>query len=88
VVFMCLIFTKNYKRKKLSIFFYKGLFFFFFLQLLRFEPRAYTLSHSTSPFMWWIFFKIGSHDLFAQVIFKPQSSDLFLLRVRIIGVSH
>jgi hypothetical protein len=29
--------------------------FFFFFAVLRFELRAYTLSHSTSPFLW-VFF--------------------------------
>jgi hypothetical protein len=28
-------------------------FFFFFFVLLGFELRIYTLSHSTSPFLWW-----------------------------------
>jgi hypothetical protein len=28
---------------------------FFFFALLGFELRAYTLSHSTSPFLWWVF---------------------------------
>jgi hypothetical protein len=32
--------------------------FFFFFAVLGFELRAYTLSHSISPFLWWIFFKI------------------------------
>jgi hypothetical protein len=30
-----------------------------------FELRAYIWSHSISPFMWWVFFKIESHKLFA-----------------------
>jgi hypothetical protein len=38
---------------------------FFFFTVLGFELRAYTLSHSTSPFLWWIFFEIGSHELLA-----------------------
>jgi hypothetical protein len=29
------------------------------------EGMCSYLSHSTSPFLWWIFFKIGSHELFA-----------------------
>jgi hypothetical protein len=32
---------------------------------LRFEPRAYTLSHSTSPFCDGFFFKVGYQELFA-----------------------
>jgi hypothetical protein len=35
-----------------------------FFVVLEFELRAYTLSHSTSPFSWWIFFKIQSIKLF------------------------
>jgi hypothetical protein len=31
-------------------------FFFFFLALLKLELRAYTLSRSTAPFLWWVFF--------------------------------
>jgi hypothetical protein len=44
---------------KLSITFYGSylnLFgVFFFLALLGFELRVYTLSHSTSPLLWWVF---------------------------------
>jgi hypothetical protein len=32
--------------------------------ILKFELRAYTFSHSASPFFVMRFFKIGSHDLF------------------------
>jgi hypothetical protein len=32
------------------------------------------LSHSTSPFLWWVFFEIGSHKLFAWAVFKLRSS--------------
>jgi hypothetical protein len=42
--------------------------------VLGFEPRACTLSHSTSPFLWRVFFEIGSQELFAQAGFKPQWS--------------
>jgi hypothetical protein len=34
--------------------------FFFFFAILGFELRAYTLSHSTSPFLVMGFFQIGS----------------------------
>jgi hypothetical protein len=47
--------------------------FFFFFAILGFELRAH-LSYSTSPFLWWIFFKIGSHELFMWAGFKPWSS--------------
>jgi hypothetical protein len=32
--------------------------------VLEFELRVYTLSHSTSPVLWWVFFKIESRELF------------------------
>jgi hypothetical protein len=35
-----------------------GLFFFFFLAVLRLELRAYTLSHSATPSLWLFFFLI------------------------------
>jgi hypothetical protein len=35
-------------------------YFFFFFAVLRFELRAYTLSHSTSPFLVKGVFEIGS----------------------------
>jgi hypothetical protein len=44
-------------------------FFFFFFALLGLELRAYTLSHSISPFVLGIF-KIGSLELFARAGFK------------------
>jgi hypothetical protein len=40
--------------------------FSIFFSVLRFELRAYTLSHSTSPFFVKGFFSIGSCELFAQ----------------------
>jgi hypothetical protein len=43
-----------------------------FFLVLGFELRAYTLSHSTSPFFG--FSEIGSHKLFAWAGFKPRSS--------------
>jgi hypothetical protein len=60
------IFERNLRWKP------KG--FFFSFVVLGFELRAYTLSHSTSPFLGWGFFKIGSHELFAQAGFELQSS--------------
>jgi hypothetical protein len=38
------------------------------------EVRAYTLTHSSSSFLWWIFFKIESPELFAWAGFELQSS--------------
>jgi hypothetical protein len=62
--------TENYNYSKFSFF----LFFFFFLVVLRLELRAYTLSHSTSPFIVMDFFEIGSCELFARAGFKSWSS--------------
>jgi hypothetical protein len=47
------------------------LIFNFFFELLGFELRAYTLSHSTSPFFVLGFIKIGSRELLTQAGFKP-----------------
>jgi hypothetical protein len=55
-----------------------GVLFFFFppFVLLRFELKAYTLSHSTSLvfvclfLVMVLFFEIGSHKLFAQAGFE------------------
>jgi hypothetical protein len=46
----------------------------FFFEILGFELRAFTLSHSTSPFFVKGFFEIGSHGVFAQAGFEWQSS--------------
>jgi hypothetical protein len=45
-----------------------------FFAVLGFELRACTFSHSTSPFLWWDFFQIGSCELFAQGGFELLSS--------------
>jgi hypothetical protein len=56
------------------------LFFFFFLYLaLNSGPTHarqafYHLSHSTSPLLVMVIFKIGSHKLFVQADVEPQSS--------------
>jgi hypothetical protein len=47
--------------------------------VLGFELRAYTLSHSTSPFFFIISFKIESHELFAQLASNHDPPDLCLL---------
>jgi hypothetical protein len=39
---------------------------FFFFAVLGVELRAFTLSHSTSPFFVKVFFEIGSYELFAR----------------------
>jgi hypothetical protein len=48
-------------------------FFVFVCVVLGFELRAYTLSHSTSPFFIMGFFKIGSRELFAWAGLEPCS---------------
>jgi hypothetical protein len=47
------------------------LFFSFFFSVLGFELRAYTLSHSTSPFFVMGFFNRGAQKLFGWTDFKP-----------------
>jgi hypothetical protein len=54
-------------------------FFFFFFAVLEFELRAYTLSHSTSPFFVTGFFEIGSCELFALAGSNHDPPDLCLL---------
>jgi hypothetical protein len=49
-------------------------FFFFFNLVLGLEFRAFTLSHSASPFFVKGIFEIVSHELFAQAGFEPQTS--------------
>jgi hypothetical protein len=44
---------------------------FFFLEVLGFELRAYTLIHSISLIFVMDSFEIGSHELFAQAGFEP-----------------
>jgi hypothetical protein len=53
---------------------YEDLHTFFFFCITGFELRAYTLSHSTSPFFVMGFFEVGSHNLFAQPGFELRSS--------------
>jgi hypothetical protein len=42
------------KKKSRDKWFLK-FYFFFFLAVMGFKLRAYTLSYSTSPFLWWVF---------------------------------
>jgi hypothetical protein len=46
----------------------------FFFSVLQLELRAFTLSHSASPFFVMGIFEIGSHELFVWAVFEPQSS--------------
>jgi lysylphosphatidylglycerol synthetase-like protein (DUF2156 family) len=66
--------------------------FVYLLVVLGLELRAFTLSHSTSsppPFLWWIFFKIGSHEIFARGWLGTLILLISASRVaRITGVSH
>jgi hypothetical protein len=47
--------------------------YIYIFAVLWFELRAFTLSHSASPFFFFFFFYIMSPKLFAQTGFKPQS---------------
>jgi hypothetical protein len=49
------------------------LYYFLFFAVLGFELKAYTLSHSISPFCV-KYFEIGSHKLFAWAGFETQPS--------------
>jgi hypothetical protein len=49
-------------------------FFFPFFAVWELELKAYTLSHSTSPFFVLGFFKIGSRELLAQAGSELRSS--------------
>jgi hypothetical protein len=51
----------------------------FFLTVLEFEFRVYTLSLSVSPFSVMGFFNIGSQELFARAGFEPDPPDLCIL---------
>jgi hypothetical protein len=44
--------------------------FFIYFAVLGLELKAYTLSHSTSPFFVMGFYEMGSHKLFAQAGFE------------------
>jgi hypothetical protein len=49
----------------------KGISLFVCFAVLELELKAYTLSHSTSPFFVMGFFEIGLLELCAQASFKP-----------------
>jgi hypothetical protein len=67
----------------------RGTFLISFFVVLGFELRAYNLSHSACPFLWWVFFEIGSLELFAWGWLQTM---ILLTSVswvaRITGVSH
>jgi hypothetical protein len=72
---MCLQWFDQIEKVKCSfLMFFVCLVSFFFFLALGFELRAYTLSHSTNPFLCDEFFEIWSHELFAQDGFEQQSS--------------
>jgi hypothetical protein len=52
---------------------------FFFFVVLGFKFRAYTLSHSTSPFFVMGVFEIGSCKLLAPLALSRDFPDLCLL---------
>jgi NhaP-type Na+/H+ or K+/H+ antiporter len=52
----------------------------FFFVILGLELRAYTLSHSTSPFLCWVFFFLDrSLELFARLALNRDLPDLCFL---------
>jgi hypothetical protein len=51
-------------------------FLFCVLVVLGFEFRAYTLSHSTSPFLLGFFFEIGSWNYLPWLASNPNPPDL------------
>jgi hypothetical protein len=83
---------QEYKLQENTHFYCMWFFFFFFSSVLGFELRAYTLSHSTSPFLWLLlllFFDIGSHKLFAWGWLRTSVLLISVSKVaRITGVSH
>jgi hypothetical protein len=57
--------------------------------VLELELRAYTLSHSTNPFLWRFFFsRYGLTELFTWAASNRHPPDLCLLSARITGISH
>jgi hypothetical protein len=52
---------------------------FLFFLVLGFELRAYTLSHSTSPFLWWAFWCRVSQTICLGLISNCDPPDLCLL---------
>jgi hypothetical protein len=62
--------------------------FLYLLAALGFELGAYTLSHSASPFLWWVFSREGLEN-YLQADFEPRSLLISASWVaRITGVSH
>jgi hypothetical protein len=63
--------------------------FCFFFLVLGFELKAYTLSHCTSPFSWWVFSKYGLMNYLPGLASNRDPPYLSASWVtRIIGVSH
>jgi hypothetical protein len=53
--------------------------FFFFFAVLGFELRAYTLSHSTSPYLRWVFWDRVSWTICLRLTLNLDPCDLYLL---------
>jgi hypothetical protein len=49
--------SRQFKTKTFQYFYIQGFFLFCFFVVLGLELRAYTLSHSTIPFLWWVFLR-------------------------------
>jgi hypothetical protein len=63
-------------------------FFFFFLAVLGLELRTFTLSHSTSPFLWKVFQDRVSWKYLPRPASNRYPPDLSSWVARIIGMSH
>jgi hypothetical protein len=48
--------------------------FIYYFSILGLELRAYSLSHSTSPFLWWVFSRYNFENYLPGVDFQPWSS--------------
>jgi hypothetical protein len=61
---------------------------FLFFVVLGFESRAYTSSHSTSPFVWWVFLKQGLENYLPHLASNCNPLISASCVPRVIGVSH
>jgi hypothetical protein len=83
VVYVCMCYrfwTRGYVLVR------QVLYYFFFLWYWSLNSGLTPWATPSSPFLWWIFFEIGSPQLFALADFDPP--HLCLLRARITCVSH